>query len=499
MLHVSSKKTTLIIVFLSTCIFIGLLYKEYSGLNSYMDYISENGRSALFHEEYINQNLAFKLSHAFSSAHQVNSETSSACDKLETLNGVEGFNLTEHRFDSLAGTLQAANKNCYEWVADIKNLALINLVPLKKSLTYTFSNYSGYTFNNLRYYIDVEHNYIYSNQLIDTRHYIFKTWLEVDKHLLNVKKGAHNINFDASVLQGLQAGENIISHVYRDGYTKNNIISLLTPVFKDINLKGVLITDININDLAISFYTNDRPYIWKFLSMYIVDNTTGEAINFHSPSYDIKSIIHHTESITQYYTLHINLDIIYFIISNMWLIISYILATYMLCAYANYHQARNARLSTENITDVMTGLYNRKILTPALQSKIDKLQHKGVTVTVVALDCDGLKQINDTRGHLAGDHMIQALGKAIDHAIRKSDYGIRLGGDEFNIILINNTYAGAQNVVTRIENMLSGSKTDDQVKFSYGCYEMKPGESLNAAFEKADEALYLHKRSKHRR
>jgi diguanylate cyclase (GGDEF)-like protein len=274
---------------------------------------------------------------------------------------------------------------------------------------------------------------------------------------------------------------------------------MLTPVFKDSTFKGIIITDINISDLATSFYTADRPVIWKFLSMHIEDNATGKKINFHNPAWRVRTLIHHKEAITQYYSLHISLDIVYFIISNTWLIFSYLLTTYLLCAYANYHLTRNARLSRENITDVMTGLYNRKLLSPSLQAKIDELLAKGIAVSVIALDCDGLKRINDTLGHQAGDRMIQALGKAIDQSIRKSDYGIRLGGDEFNIILIDNTLAAAQQVVKRIENNLSAMDTGFPVKFSWGGYQMQPGESLDSAFAKADGALYLHKKGKRSR
>ncbi|RAU47151.1 diguanylate cyclase [Pseudocitrobacter sp. RIT415] len=499
MSHFSSKKTTFVIIILSTCVFLGLLYKEYSNLNNYMNYISENGRSALFHEEYINQNLAFRLSRAFSADANIKKHDTRACHKLEHLNGVNGFNLASHDFQALPGTLQTTNASCEQWVKDIAYLPLINSLPARKTSKYTFSNYSGYAFDNIRYYIDVANSYIYINKLVDSSQYTFNNWLVIHHNSIDIKKSAQTISIDDSSLKDLAMGENIISHVYRDGYTHHNIISMLTPVFKDSTFKGIIITDINISDLATSFYTADRPVIWKFLSMHIEDNATGKKINFHNPTWRVRTLIHHKEAITQYYSLHISLDIVYFIISNAWLIFSYLLTTYLLCAYANYHLTRNARLSRENITDVMTGLYNRKLLSPSLQAKIDELLEKGIAVSVIALDCDGLKRINDTLGHPAGDRMIQALGKAIDQSIRKSDYGIRLGGDEFNIILIDNTLDAAQQVVKRIENNLAAMDTDFPVNFSWGGYQMQPGESLDSAFAKADGALYLHKKGKRSR
>lgn len=499
MSHFSSKKTTFVIVVLSTCIFLGLLYKEYSNLNKYMNYISEHGRSALFHEEYINQNLAFRLSRAFSADHPAKTENINACQQLEYLNGVKGFNLNGHRFRALPGTLQTTNVSCEKWIHDIAYLPLINLLPARKTSKYTFSNYTGYAFDNIRYYIDVNNGYIYINKMVDSYTYTFNNWLDVKNNSFDIKKNSQTLSIDDSAKKDLLLGENIISHVYRDKYTHQNIISMLTPVFKDGAIKGIIITDINITDLATSFYTADRPLIWDFLTMYIEDNDTGKKINFHNPKWQLQTLLHHKESITQYYTLHIGLDVLYFIVANTWLILSYLLTTYLLCAYANYHLARNARLSRENVTDVLTGLYNRKVLSASLNKKISTLLAKDIPVTVVALDCDGLKQVNDTLGHQAGDRMIQALGKAIDRAIRKSDYGIRLGGDEFNIILIDNTHTAAQQVVQRIENHLSAIDAEFPVKFSWGCYQLQPGESLESAFAKADGALYLHKKGKRTR
>ncbi len=89
----------------------------------------------------------------------------------------------------------------------------------------------------------------------------------------------------------------------------------------------------------------------------------------------------------------------------------------------------------------MTGLYNRKILTPELEQRLQKLVQSGSSVMFIAIDMDKLKQINDTLGHQEGDLAITLLAQAIKQSIRKSDYAIRLGGDEFCIILVDSTTA----------------------------------------------------------
>ncbi|WP_260411932.1 GGDEF domain-containing protein, partial [Enterobacter sp. RIT637] len=141
---------------------------------------------------------------------------------------------------------------------------------------------------------------------------------------------------------------------------------------------------------------------------------------------------------TQYYTLHVKLDAIYVVILTFWLVLLYVLATVMLLRYARKQFIRQKLLSRDNITDVLTGLYNRKVITPELNQKIQLLVERNIPLTVIAIDSDGLKRINDTLGHHMGDKAIQSLGLALAQSIRKSDYGIRLGGDEFCLILIDN-------------------------------------------------------------
>jgi predicted signal transduction protein with EAL and GGDEF domain len=185
---------------------------------------------------------------------------------------------------------------------------------------------------------------------------------------------------------------------------------MLTPVFINNTVKGILITDVNINDLATSFKTFDRPLLWKFLSLYVTDNTTGADILFHKPAIKSIDLINHKEDITKNYTLHIKLDAIYIIISNMWLVALYLLSTWLLIRYTQKQLLRHDSLSRDNITDAMTGLYNRKVLTTELEHKINTLIEKNIPVTVVAIDSDGLK-INDTLGHHMGDKAIQSLAQ----------------------------------------------------------------------------------------
>lgn len=89
---------------------------------------------------------------------------------------------------------------------------------------------------------------------------------------------------------------------------------------------------------------------------------------------------------------------------------------------------------------------------------MQKLVQSGSSVMFIAIDMDKLKQINDTLGHQEGDLAITLLAQAIKQSIRKSDYAIRLGGDEFCIILVDSTPQIAAQLPERIENVCNISR-----------------------------------------
>ena len=85
--------------------------------------------------------------------------------------------------------------------------------------------------------------------------------------------------------------------------------------------------DINVDELATSFRTADRPLLWQFLSLYVSDNATHAEIIFHKPALRCAYLLNHAEAITQYYTLHIRLDALYIVINTLWLVVLYLPGT----------------------------------------------------------------------------------------------------------------------------------------------------------------------------
>lgn len=146
--------------------------------------------------------------------------------------------------------------------------------------------------------------------------------------------------------------------------------------------------------------------------------------------------------------------------------------------------------------DQLTGLYNRRSGEQRLAQEISRAQRHGRPLTVLLIDLDGLKHINDSYGHAAGDLLIKTFAERLQRAIRGSDVAIRLGGDEFMALLPECRVDEVRHVLARIEGVdceYEGRRIPCQ--FSRGWTDYNPGESPQDLLKRADEALYSNKRS----
>lgn len=163
-----------------------------------------------------------------------------------------------------------------------------------------------------------------------------------------------------------------------------------------------------------------------------------------------------------------------------------------LLAQLNWHSAA--------LTDPLTGLANRRGFQTALKRLLDSARAEDLPVTVVLLDLDYFKQINDTFGHAAGDRVLETLAQIIQKALRKDDIAARWGGEEFVLVLAGATKEVAARVVERIRKTLRETHFDPitrPVTVSAGIAGGKvpgPGD-VEHWLERADHALYAAKRS----
>lgn len=276
-------------------------------------------------------------------------------------------------------------------------------------------------------------------------------------------------------------------------------MSFLTPVYYTGKLKGVVMVDVNKDNLKNIFYTNDRPLVWHYLNVTLSDINSGKEIIIHQSESDLFQYVHYINDLPGGMRITLSLDFMYFIVSSWKLFAFYLLATALLLNMVRMHFRLYHNVTRENISDAMTGLYNRKILTPTLEQRLQQLVNAGTCVTFIAIDCDKLKTINDTLGHQEGDRIITILANAIQASIRKSDYAIRLGGDEFCIILVDYAPEFTAQLLDRIREKLHTIAPDTSVSFSAGIYNMQPNDTIDDAYKASDVQLYRNKQKKHHR
>ena len=159
-------------------------------------------------------------------------------------------------------------------------------------------------------------------------------------------------------------------------------------------------------------------------------------------------------------------------------------------------EARTEEVFKLAILDSLTGLYNRRCGEQRLAEEISRAQRHGHPLTVIALDLNRLKYINDTFGHAAGDDLIKCFAGRINKAIRGSDLAVRQGGDEFLLLLPECKPEEVRHVLGRLTGIrldLGGQTIP--VEFSAGWTNYIPGESSEELLQRADKALYANKRA----
>jgi diguanylate cyclase (GGDEF)-like protein len=160
-----------------------------------------------------------------------------------------------------------------------------------------------------------------------------------------------------------------------------------------------------------------------------------------------------------------------------------------------YRQAQTASLQ-----DKLTGLNNRASFDSNLKREINIAQRQHTPMSLLVIDIDHFKEVNDTYGHSGGDKALQLLAKSITDTMRNSDIAFRYGGEEFTLILSNTDTKNAYLAAERIRLAASQlSCTSENKGFSFtislGLAQLAKGEDGASLFDRADKALYKAKES----
>lgn len=153
--------------------------------------------------------------------------------------------------------------------------------------------------------------------------------------------------------------------------------------------------------------------------------------------------------------------------------------------------------------DSLSGLYNRRFLDEHLNEQLAVCFRRRQPIALIFLDVDKFKQINDSFGHAAGDKTIQHIAKWLTDSIRKNDLAIRLGGDEFLVILKTVDENHFERIANRIAREVPPIELSDglrvEISLSVGCTIYQPTEGdtadLNWLIDQADQSMYRVKKS----
>ncbi len=159
-------------------------------------------------------------------------------------------------------------------------------------------------------------------------------------------------------------------------------------------------------------------------------------------------------------------------------------------------------LAALSLLDELTGLYNRRGLLNLGEQQLKLADRTGRGLVVVVADLDGLKTINDTLGHAAGDRAIREAGEILRRSFRETDILARTGGDEFAAIAVGAYRESPELLLSRLRETADAVNAAEPetpaVRMSVGAvhYEAGSGAALQTLLERADEAMYREKRAR---
>jgi two-component system cell cycle response regulator len=161
-------------------------------------------------------------------------------------------------------------------------------------------------------------------------------------------------------------------------------------------------------------------------------------------------------------------------------------------------RADNRRLEALATTDPLTRVLNRRALLDRLTAEVDRARRFNSSLTLLLLDVDHFKQINDTTGHLGGDSVLRQLGTVLEDVVRKVDVVARYGGEEFVLILPETASEGGIIFAERLRERIAEQEFDvgsDRpvhltVSIGIATFPSPRIATTEDFFARADEALY---------
>jgi diguanylate cyclase (GGDEF)-like protein len=170
-------------------------------------------------------------------------------------------------------------------------------------------------------------------------------------------------------------------------------------------------------------------------------------------------------------------------------------------AFALENASLFAELQRSAITDSLTGVYNTRFFHEVLGRETARSERYSTPLSLLMIDIDTFKGVNDTYGHVVGNKVLTKIAKALEQTVRNTDFVFRCGGDEFGVVLPGTDLEGATHVADKIlhrvetSEMLTSLGYSGRVTVSIGISEYRSGSHFETLVAEADQALYMSKRA----
>lgn len=151
-----------------------------------------------------------------------------------------------------------------------------------------------------------------------------------------------------------------------------------------------------------------------------------------------------------------------------------------------------------SVTDVLTGAYNRRYFQDRMQAELKRIDRHGGNLSIIMLDIDHFKRINDRFGHAAGDQVLKAISEKISQRLRSDDVFCRLGGEEFMVVCPGTRGGQAYQLALSLREGLRNQViegVDQVVTASFGIASWRAGEGIDTMLLRADSGVYAAKQA----
>ena len=177
---------------------------------------------------------------------------------------------------------------------------------------------------------------------------------------------------------------------------------------------------------------------------------------------------------------------------NTTALIALIITCALAVAFSMIANRQRAQLLTLATKDPLTGAGNRRGLDAKLMEVVNTYRRSGTPASLVLLDLDHFKTVNDIHGHAVGDQILKSVTEIVNLRIRVTDSLYRIGGEEFVVVLEGADLQRAAHLAEQLRTLVDANELvpDHTVTISLGVAELKDGESGNDWLHRADEALY---------